>query len=68
MSPAMYGGKGNVDESQVCLQCAWVGNVLLSSSNFSASSQKTLLAADSFMGSATEQGVSATDPKASSGL
>lgn len=27
MFPAMYGGKGNVDESQVCLQCVWVGNV-----------------------------------------
>ncbi len=27
MFPAMYGGKGNVDESQVCLQHVWVGNV-----------------------------------------
>lgn len=56
--PAMYGGKGNVDESQVCLQCVWVGNVLLSSLHFSASSQKTA-PADSFMSSMTEEGVAA---------
>lgn len=56
--PAMYGGKGNVDESQVCLQCVWVGNVLLSSLHFSAYSQKTV-PADSFMSSTTEEGVAA---------
>lgn len=42
MFSAMYGGKGNVDESQVCLQCAWVGTALLSSLHFSASTQNTL--------------------------
>lgn len=56
MFPAIYGGKGNVDESQVCLQCVWVENVLLSSLHFSASSQKTL-PPDSFMGSVTKKGV-----------
>lgn len=54
----MYGGEGHVDESQVCLQCAWVGNVLLSSLYFSASSQKAL-PADLFVGSKREEGVAA---------
>lgn len=56
--PAMYGGKGHADESQVCLQCAWAGNVFLSSLRFSASSQKTL-PTDLFMGSAAEESVAA---------
>lgn len=40
----MYGVTVNVDESQVCLQCVWVGNAFLSSLPFPAAGQKIFLA------------------------